>query len=49
MSNTELRTVLMKLMSRTIPVPLVANRMVNYVDHHDGFEKQYFPELSLIM
>ena len=39
----------MKLMSRTIPVPLVANRMVNYVDHHDGFEKQYFPELSLIM
>jgi len=35
-------------MHRSIPIPLVANQMINYKES-DRFEKEYFPEISLLM
>jgi len=30
------------------PIPLVANQIINY-ENRNKFEKEYFPEISLIM
>lgn len=38
----------MILMSRMLPIPLVANQMINYTNHHE-FKKQYFSEISLVI
>ena len=36
-------------MNRVFVIPLVANKMRKYEERHDGFEKEYFGELSLVM
>ena len=38
----------MSLMSHRSAIPLVVNKMINYKDK-EGFEKEYFGEISLIM
>jgi len=35
-------------MYRSLPIPLVANQMINY-ENNEEFEKEYFPEISLVM
>jgi len=36
-------------MHKQFAIPLVANRMIKYGENHLEFEKEYFPEISLIM
>jgi len=48
-SDIELRIRLLTFMHKQFAIPLVANRMIKYGENHLEFEKEYFPEISLIM